>query len=132
MMAVSDRGGRGPRAEWAGLSARLAMVVATAVVVGLFVGAGGGVMMIGVMVAVSVCGAAFLRPDLGALSIIVLVAVVPRNELFAYGLPAFGGGLKITDVVLAATMAGWLVGRGRSEDGDGCRPERRAPSLLGC
>jgi O-antigen ligase len=49
------------------------------------------------------------RPHVGALALIVLVALFPRSELFDRGLPIAGGDLKMTDALVAATLAAWLL-----------------------
>jgi O-antigen ligase len=66
-----------------------------------------------VAAACAVVGGALIlkRPELGALSILVAVAVVPRGTLFEWGLPLAGGNAKVTDLLLAATLASWLAGR---------------------
>jgi O-antigen ligase len=51
------------------------------------------------------------RPEVGALAILVLVAIVPRSVLFEQGIPLGGGNLKVTDVLLAATIGSWLAAR---------------------
>src|SRR4051812_19718084 len=62
------------------------------------------------------------RPQVGALALIVLVALFPRSELFDQGLPLAGGEIKLTDALVGATLAAWLMQAA-------VRPERqRMPS----
>lgn len=49
------------------------------------------------------------RPELGALMFLCLAAGLPHSVLFDRGIPLFGGGLKITDLILAATLGAWLA-----------------------
>jgi O-antigen ligase len=51
------------------------------------------------------------RPELGALTILLLIAIVPRDVLFEQGIPFGGGNLKVTDLLLAATIGSWLAAR---------------------
>jgi O-antigen ligase len=63
-----------------------------------------------------------LRPDIGALLVLLIVALIPRESLFEHGLPFFGGSLKVTDLLIGASLVAWVLGRE-------VRPElRRLPS----
>ena len=57
------------------------------------------------------CLAILQRPLVGALAIVLLAGVVPRELLFDYSLPFAGGGLKVTDVLLLVTVGSWLLTR---------------------
>lgn len=65
-----------------------------------------------VAVVVALLAYSILRnPEIGALLIVALVACVPRSVLFDRGLPLAGGSLKVTDLLLAATIGAWIAGR---------------------
>ena len=49
------------------------------------------------------------RPDFGALLFLLVVAAVPHNLLFERGIPLSGGTLKVTDLILIATLGSWLA-----------------------
>jgi O-antigen ligase len=61
------------------------------------------------LAALAIAVVALWRPALSALVMIVLVAVVPRGQLFQYSVPFLGGGLKPTDVLLAITLGAWAI-----------------------
>lgn len=67
------------------------------------------VYVLGAAAGVLVAGVILVRPEAGALLIIVLTAVLPRTVLFDRGLPVAGGSLKITDILLLLTIGGWVV-----------------------
>jgi len=49
------------------------------------------------------------RPELGALLFLCLVSALPHSVLFDRGIPVFGGGLKVTDLILVATLGSWVA-----------------------
>jgi len=51
------------------------------------------------------------RPEIGALAILVLTAVVPVDTLFEYDVAFLSGGLKITDLLLLASLGAWVLAR---------------------
>ena len=61
--------------------------------------------MVGVVVLVAVAH----RPEVGALLFVCAATAVPHHVLFDRGVPAFGGALKVTDMLLLATLASWLA-----------------------
>ena len=54
-------------------------------------------------------GACFQSSQIGVALSILAVALFRRDELFTASIPVFGGGLKPTDILLVATLAGWAV-----------------------
>ncbi len=69
------------------------------------------VLVLGGLATVLLSALILRRPDIGALIVIVLVAMVPRAVLFDRGLPLGGGSLKVTDLLLLLTLGSWLAGR---------------------
>jgi len=61
--------------------------------------------VVGVVILVAVA----YRPELGALFFVCAATAVPHHVLFDRGVPAFGGALKVTDMLLLATLASWLA-----------------------
>jgi O-antigen ligase len=78
----------------AGLSPLEAAGVATLIVVGV-------VLVLAILA----------RPEVGALAILVLVAIVPIDTLFNYDIRFLSGGLKVTDLLLLASLGAWAVNR---------------------
>ena len=68
--------------------------------------------------------AAFARPFAGALAVVALTTAIPRDTLFAFGLPP-GGGIKVTDVLIGASLGGYLWAKTR-----GAIPARPLPRHL--
>ncbi len=91
----------------------LAGVGFACVLFGAAVSAGLGPRIAELCVALCVAVAIFRRPALGALSIVVLFAALPRDTLFGFGIPVLSGALKVTDLLLVVTLAAWLA-HGRS------------------
>jgi O-antigen ligase len=58
-----------------------------------------------------VAGLILRRPEHGALAVVCLTLIVPRDILFGPGVPIGGGALKVTDVLVGLTLASWLVHR---------------------
>jgi O-antigen ligase len=52
-------------------------------------------------------GACFLSSQVGVAASILAVTLFNRDQLFTASIPLFGGGLKPTDLLLLATLAGW-------------------------
>jgi O-antigen ligase len=50
-----------------------------------------------------------IRPEVAALVTLVLVTVIPIDRLFEYDIRALSGGITVTDLLLAACLASWLV-----------------------
>ncbi|MEJ7582529.1 MAG: O-antigen ligase family protein [Acidimicrobiales bacterium] len=70
--------------------------------------------VVGVVFAAAVVGlivAIMARPELGALAIFALVAVVPVDTLFEHDVAFLSGGLKITDLLLLVSLGTWTVAR---------------------
>jgi O-antigen ligase/glycosyltransferase involved in cell wall biosynthesis len=57
------------------------------------------------------CLAILQRPLYGVMAIVLLSGVVPRSILFERSLPLLGGGVKVTDALLALTIGSWLLAR---------------------
>lgn len=51
------------------------------------------------------------RPEVGALGVVCLALVVPREILFDRGLPVGSGSLKVTDVLVVLSLGGWIAHR---------------------
>ena len=99
-----------------------AAAAATAVVAGLLATTVSAPALLTVIGAIVLTAILVGRPQVGALTLIVLVALFPRSELFDQGLPLAGGEIKLTDALVAATLAAWLMQAA-------VRPERqRMPS----
>ena len=77
-----------------------------------------------VTVAVIVVG----RPEVGALAVVCLALVVPRDLLFDRGVPLGGGSLKATDLLIVLTLGSWLAHR--AIDPSARRLPSRPASLL--
>jgi O-antigen ligase len=60
---------------------------------------GGGIITLGSMFSL----------EFGLTSLLVLVILFPREELFSFSIPFFGGGLKATDILLFAILSGWTI-----------------------
>jgi O-antigen ligase len=95
------------------------VVVAVAVIaIGVLVGALASGMTpqraldVAVLLAVgaAVLAAILMRPEIGALATLVVVAVVPIDTLFTYDLRFMTGGLKVTDLLLVACLGRWIAG----------------------
>jgi hypothetical protein len=56
---------------------------------------------------VLLAGACFLSSRVGVAASILAVTLFNRDQLFTASIPLFGGGLKPTDLLLLATLAGW-------------------------
>jgi O-antigen ligase len=54
-------------------------------------------------------GACFLSSQVGVAVSILAVTLFRRDQLFTASLPVYGGGLKPTDILLVATLAGWAM-----------------------
>lgn len=66
-----------------------------------------------VVIGVAFVAAALLilyRPELGASVTIAAPIVIPSDVIAAHGVRAFGGGITLTDALLALTVAGWAIG----------------------
>lgn len=63
------------------------------------------------LVGIACCLLIVRRPEIGALLIIGLTALLPRSVLFDRGLPLGGGALKITDLLLLMTLGAWAARR---------------------
>lgn len=66
-----------------------------------------------VCVGVALGGAAIIGAassvSIGLAAIMIGVSLFQREELFSFSIPLFEGGLKPTDLLLVATLAGWAV-----------------------
>jgi len=89
-----------------------------------FVGPG---LTAGALVGGAVLAGCFLSLEFGLAVLVSLVVLLRREELFAASIPAMGGGLKVTDVILVAILLGWAV-RELLNRRAGDRP--RTPALL--
>ena len=94
-----------PRRVLASLSA-----LCFAVLVG-FALATSPVLAVGGIVGAALVAMTVTRPEFGALAILVLVAIVPRDVLFDQGIALGGGNLKVTDLLLVVTVGSWLAAR---------------------
>lgn len=54
-------------------------------------------------------GVVFLRPEIGALLLVVTAEIVPASVLEARGIPMGGGRIEVTDVLVGLSVGGWLV-----------------------
>ena len=63
------------------------------------------------------------RPEVGALAVVCLTLVVPRELLFERGVSLGGGSLKVTDLLILLTLAAWIAHRALDRDA------RRLPSM---
>ena len=63
------------------------------------------------------------RPEVGALAVVCLTLVVPRELLFERGISLGGGSLKVTDLLILLTLAAWIAHRALDRDA------RRLPSM---
>jgi len=69
------------------------------------------VVVSGGLVSVLLFAVILRHPEVGALISLILVAIVPRDVLFERGLSLGEGNLKVTDLLLIATLACWLAAR---------------------
>jgi O-antigen ligase len=92
---------------------RRAVVGALGIVLGLAVGFGSGLVgpvpLLAASLAAGASVAIIARPEVGALAVVCLTLVVPRELLFDRGIPLGGGSLKITDVLVLLSVGGWFA-----------------------
>ena len=51
------------------------------------------------------------RPEIGALAVVYVALVVPRDVLATRAVPLAGGSLKVTDLLIALSVGAWLAHR---------------------
>lgn len=86
-----------------------ASVVALTALTGAMVASGMSADVLTAMAGVVVLVAVAYRPEVGALLFVCAATAVPHHALFDRGLPALGGAIKVTDMLLLATLASWLA-----------------------
>jgi len=102
----AGRTSAGPRERWIVL-----LGVVGGLGVGLLSATTSPTTVFALLVAVSVAVIVVRRPEVGALAVICLALVVPRDLLFDRGVPLGGGSLKATDLLIALTLGAWLAHR---------------------
>ena len=89
------------------------MVATVGILAGLVIGAGSGIVGPGPILAAclgATLGVAVVsRPEAGALAVVCLALVVPRELLFERGINVGGGSLKLTDVLTLLSFGSWFV-----------------------
>lgn len=90
-----------------------AITVASSLVAGVFAGflllSMKPLMVVGLLCGTLVMLGAAYSVEFGVSVLLVTVILFNRSELFAFSIPFFGGGFKPTDLLLMATLGGWVA-----------------------
>ena len=109
MSALRRPGGAPGSSDFLGGALFTAAALAAALAIGAAAATRSPEALLGGFAVLVIATIALARPAVAAAAVLGLVATLPRDVLYGPSLPIGGGGLKVTDVLVALAFASWLV-----------------------